>query len=40
MQRETAGKMFGFAAAVCVVCALFVSTSAVALKERQDENAV
>jgi len=30
----------GFAAAVCVVCSIFVAGSAVALKERQDINAV
>ncbi|MBL4686748.1 MAG: Na(+)-translocating NADH-quinone reductase subunit C [Nannocystaceae bacterium] len=30
----------GFAAAVCVVCSIFVAGSAVALKERQDRNAV
>lgn len=29
---------FGFAAAVCVVCSLFVAGSAVLLKPRQDEN--
>ena len=28
----------GFAAAVCLFCAVFVSSSAVSLKERQDEN--
>ncbi len=28
----------GFAAAVCVVCSIFVSGSAVALKDRQDQN--
>ena len=28
-----------FASAVCVVCAVFVSSSAVSLKERQDYNA-
>lgn len=30
----------GFAAAVCVVCSIFVAGSAVALKERQEENKV
>lgn len=30
----------GFAAAICVVCSIFVAGSAVALKERQDLNAV
>ncbi len=28
----------GFAAAVCLVCSVFVATSAVGLKDRQDEN--
>ena len=30
----------GFAAAVCLFCAVFVSSSAVSLKERQDENKI
>lgn len=30
--------VIGFAAAVCVVCSIFVSTSAVTLQERQDAN--
>ena len=30
----------GFAAVVCVVCAIFVSSSAVALRDRQDANAL
>ncbi len=38
MQRSV-GYNFIFAGAVCVVCAIFVSASAVGLKERQDENA-
>jgi Na+-transporting NADH:ubiquinone oxidoreductase subunit C len=33
-------KTIGFAAAVCVVCSIFVATSAVALKDRQEENRV
>ena len=28
----------GFAAVVCVVCAIFVSTSAVSLRDRQEAN--
>lgn len=32
--------IIGFAASVCLVCAIFVSSSAVALKARQDENKV
>jgi len=39
MQRNSAAYMFGFAALVCVVCAIFVSSSAVGLKERQLANA-
>lgn len=38
MQRN-AGYVIAFAAAVCVVCAVIVSTAAVVLKERQDSNA-
>lgn len=37
MQRSAA-YMIGFAAVVCVVCAVFVSTAAVSLKDRQDAN--
>lgn len=37
MQTE-ALKTIGFATAVCVVCSIFVATSAVALKDRQEEN--
>ena len=33
-------KTIGFAAAVCVVCSIFVASSAVALKDRQEENRV
>ena len=40
MQRDTAAYMFGFAALVCVVCAILVSGSAVSLKERQGTNQV
>ena len=38
MQRDTASYMFMFAGAVCVVCAILVSGSAVSLKERQQTN--
>lgn len=38
MQRS-AGYILGFAAVICVVCAVFVSTAAVSLKDRQDFNA-
>ena len=38
MQRNSNGYIIGFAAAVCIVCALFVSGSAVALKETQQKN--
>jgi Na+-transporting NADH:ubiquinone oxidoreductase subunit C len=38
MQRSAAYSIL-FAAAVCLVCAVFVSSSAVSLKTRQDENA-
>lgn len=34
------GYIIGFAGAVCVVCSIFVAGSAVALKEKQDLNAV
>ena len=37
MQPST-GYTIGFAAAVCIVCSIFVSGSAVALKDKQDEN--
>lgn len=37
MQHST-GYIVGFAVAICLVCALFVSGSAVGLKERQDAN--
>lgn len=39
MQTE-AMKTVGFAAAVCVVCSIFVAGSAVALRDRQEENRV
>lgn len=34
------GYTFGFAAVVCVVCSILVSTAAVALRDRQDANRV
>ena len=37
MQHST-GYIIGFAIAVCLVCAFFVSLSAVGLKDRQDAN--
>lgn len=36
----SSGYTVGFAAAVCVVCSIFVAGSAVALKDKQDLNAV
>jgi Na+-transporting NADH:ubiquinone oxidoreductase subunit C len=39
MQRNTLGYAVLFATAICVVCAVIVSSSAVALKPRQDRNA-
>jgi len=40
MQQHSNSYIIGFAAAVCLVCSVVVSTSAVALKERQDRNKV
>lgn len=40
MEKASTGYIFMFAAAVCLVCSVFVAGSAVALKERQDENKV
>jgi Na+-transporting NADH:ubiquinone oxidoreductase subunit C len=37
MERST-GYIIGFAAAVCLVCSVLVTSSAVSLKERQEEN--
>ena len=37
MQHST-GYIVGFAVFVCLICALFVSGSAVGLKDRQDAN--
>lgn len=34
------GYIIGFAAGICIFCSIFVSGSAVALKERQDQNRV
>jgi len=39
MQRDTAVYIGGFAALVCVICGLMVSSAAVALKEQQTSNA-
>ena len=36
---HSVGYNLGFATSVCVVCAVFVSSSAVALRERQELNA-
>jgi Na+-transporting NADH:ubiquinone oxidoreductase subunit C len=38
MQLNSNGYIIGFASAVCIVCSLFVSASAVALKEKQTLN--
>jgi Na+-transporting NADH:ubiquinone oxidoreductase subunit C len=40
MEKASTGYIFMFAAAVCLVCSVFVAGSAVALKERQEENKV
>lgn len=40
MQQHSNAYIIGFAAAVCLVCSIVVSTSAVALKERQDQNKI
>ncbi|MBD3869348.1 MAG: Na(+)-translocating NADH-quinone reductase subunit C, partial [Acidobacteria bacterium] len=37
MERST-GYIIGFAAAVCLVCSVLVTSSAVSLKDRQEEN--
>lgn len=39
-QKHSTAYIFGFAAAVCLVCSIFVSGAAVALKPRQEENKV
>ncbi len=38
MNKSSVGYIFGFCVAVCLVCAVVVSLSAVGLKEQQDEN--
>lgn len=38
MQLDSTGYIIGFAAVVCLVASVFVSGSAVALKDKQDEN--
>ena len=40
MDKASTSYIFMFAAAVCLVCSIFVAGSAVALKERQEENKV
>ena len=40
MRQYSNGYIIGFATAVCLVCSVVVSTSAVALRERQDRNKV
>ncbi len=40
MNTQGTGYTVGFAAAICVVCSIFVSGSAVALKDRQEQNKV
>ena len=40
MQRNSATYIIAFAAAVCVVCSLLVSTAATVLKSRQVTNAM
>lgn len=40
MAQYSNGYIIGFAAAVCTVCGLLVSSTAVSLKERQQENAL
>lgn len=40
MAQYSNGYIVGFAAAVCTVCGLFVSSAAVSLKEKQQENAL
>ena len=38
MKLDSTGYIIGFAAVVCLVASVFVSGSAVALKDKQDEN--
>lgn len=40
MRKDSNAYIIGFATAVCLVCSIVVSTSAVALRERQDRNKV
>jgi len=40
MRQNSNAYIIGFATAVCLVCSIVVSTSAVALRERQDRNKV
>jgi len=40
MKQHSNAYIIGFAAGVCLVCSIFVATSAVALKEKQEQNKV
>ncbi len=40
MRQDSNAYIIGFATTVCLVCSIVVSTSAVALRERQDRNKV
>lgn len=40
MKQHSNAYIIGFAAAVCLICSVFVATSAVSLKARQDKNKV
>ncbi|MFC2144199.1 Na(+)-translocating NADH-quinone reductase subunit C [Acidobacteriota bacterium] len=40
MRQDSNAYIIGFATAICLVCSIVVSTSAVALRERQDRNKV
>ena len=40
MRHNSIPYIVGFAGVICIVCALFVSASAVLLKDRQDANAL
>ena len=38
MEKDSIFKVFGVAAAICLVCSILVSLTATSLKERQKEN--
>ena len=38
MEKDSIFKVFGVAAAVCLVCSILVSLTATSLKEKQKEN--